>query len=89
MTQKIDTDNVYIDEEENYVAIKVNTRLYRVHSIMNAADEFLEEANFIIDGEPEKEIIVKFIPKKKLSREQLAEIANRFCTTLVAFSTTR
>lgn len=89
MVQKIDTDNVYIDEEENYVAIKVNTRLYRVHSIMNAADEFLEEANFIIDGEPEKEIIVKFIPKKKMSKEQLAEIANRFCTTLVAFSTTR
>jgi len=87
--EKLDTGNIYIDEEENYVAIRVNTRLYRVHSIMNAADEFLEESNFIIDGDPEKEIIVKFVPKRKLSREQLADLAHRFCTLLVEFSSTR
>jgi hypothetical protein len=89
MTEKINTDNIYIDEEENYVAVKVNTKLFRVHSIMNAADEFLEESNFIVDGDPENTIIVKFVPKKRFSRQQLADLANKFCTLLVTFSSTR
>lgn len=89
MSERIDTQNIFIEESQNFVAIRVNTRLYRVHSIMNAADEFMDEANFIIDGEPEKEIIVKFIPKKKYSQAQLADLAHRFCTLIVTFSSTR
>lgn len=89
MADRIDTDNVYVDEAGNYVAVKVNTRIYKIHAIMNAADEFLEESNFIIDGDPEKDIIVKFVPKRKLSKEQLADLANRFCTLLVEFTSTR
>ena len=89
MSERIDTDNIYIDEADNYVAVKVNTRIYKIHSIMNAADEFLEESNFIIDGDPEKEIIVKFVPKKKFTKVQLADLAHRFCTLLVSFSSKR
>ncbi len=89
MAEKIDTDNIYIDEEENFVAVKVNTKLYRIHAIMNAADEFLEESNFIVDGDPDKEIIVKFVPKRRFSRQQLADLAHKFCTLLVTFSSTR
>ena len=87
--EKLDTDNIYIDEEENFVAIKVSTKLYRVHAIMNAADEFLEESNFIVDGDPDKEIIVKFVPKRRFNRQQLADLAHKFCTLLVTFSSTR
>ena len=89
MADRIDTNNIYIDEDENFVAVRVNTKIYRIYSIMNAADEFLEESNFIIDGDPEKEIIVKFVPKKRLNRTQLGEMAQRFCTLLVSFSSTR
>ncbi len=89
MTDRIDTDNIYVDEDENFVAVRVNTRIYKMHAIMNAADEFLEESNFVIDGDPEKEIIVKFVPKRRLNRTQLEEVANRFCTLLVSFSSTR
>ncbi len=89
MAEKIDTDNIYIDEEENYVAVKVNTKIYRMHSIMNAADEFLEESNFIVDGDPENLIIVKFVPKRRFNRQQLADLAHKFCTLLVTFSSTR
>jgi hypothetical protein len=89
MTEKLDTDNIYIDEGENYVAIRVNTRIYKIHSIMNAADEFLEESNFIVDGDPEKDIIVKFVPKRRFNRQQLADLAHKFCTLLVTFSSTR
>jgi len=89
MSERLDTDNMYVDEAENYVAVKVNTKIFKIHSIMNAADEFLEESNFIIDGDPEKEIIVKFVPKKKFAKAQLADLANRFCTLLVSFSSKR
>jgi hypothetical protein len=89
MADRIDTNNIYIDEDENFVAVRVNTKIYKIYSIMNAADEFLEESNFIIDGDPEKEIIVKFVPKKRLNRTQLGEMAQRFCTLLVSFSSTR
>ena len=89
MADKINTDNIYVEESENYVAIKVNTRLFKVPSIMNAADDFLEESNFIIDGDPEKEIIVKFVPKKKYSKQQLSDVAHRFCTLLVQYSSKR
>ena len=89
MTEKINTDNIYVDEAENYVAVKVNTHLFKVPAIMNAADDFLEESNFIIDGEPDKEIIVKFIPKRRYNKQQLSDVAHRFCTLLVTYSSKR
>lgn len=89
MAEKINTDNIYVDEAENYVAVKVNTKLYKIPAIMNAADDFLEEANFIIDGDPEKIIIVKFVPKRKYTKHQLEDIANRFCTLLVTYTSSR
>ena len=89
MKERINTDNIYIDDEENYVAVRVNTRIYKIHSIMNAADDFLEEANFIVDGDPETFIIVKFVPKRRYNRQQLADLANKFCTLLVTVTSTR
>jgi hypothetical protein len=90
MSDKIDTGNIYVDPEKKFVTIRVNPRLYKIHIIMNAADEFLETAEFVIDGDPEKEIIVKIIPKKKdLTEDELMEYAYKFNTQLVSHTATR
>lgn len=90
MVDKIDTDNIYIDPERKFVAIRVNPRLYKIHTIMNAADEFLDVAELVINGDPEKEIIVKVIPKKKdLTKEELQEYAYKFNTFLISHTASR
>ncbi|HDI72762.1 MAG: hypothetical protein DRO76_01065 [Candidatus Altiarchaeales archaeon] len=90
MDDKIDTQNIYIDPEKKFVTIRVNPRIYKIHTIMNAADEFIETAELVIDGDPEKEIIVKMIPKKKdLTEEELLEYAYKFNTYLISHSATR
>ncbi len=85
----IEIDNIIVNPEENFVCISVNPRLYKMHVIMNAADEFITEAEFMISGDPEKEITIKFIPKKKLTKEELIRLAYRFSTQLVSHSATR
>ena len=86
----IDTQNIHLDPDKKFVTIRVNPRLYKIHTIMNAADEFLETAEFVIDGDPEKEIVVKIIPRKKdLSEDELMQYAYKFNTQLVSLTATR
>jgi len=92
--ERIDTANIYVNEEENSVAIKVNPKLYKTHFVMNAAHDLTETAgsqhtDVVISGDPEKEIIVKFIPRQKKAREELLKIAHEFSTVLVGLTTTR
>ena len=88
---RIDTGNIYVDAEGCFVSIRVNPRLYRKHIIMRAADDLLhnekERIDAIVDGDPETEIIVKFIPKKgRESREELLRIAHSFNSLLISTS---
>ncbi|OYT41320.1 MAG: hypothetical protein B6U86_02555 [Candidatus Altiarchaeales archaeon ex4484_43] len=84
---KIDTDNIYVNEEGMFVSIRVNPKLYKKHVIMRAADDLLhKEKNIdvIVNGDPEVEIIVKFIPKEgRKSKEELLRIAYSFNSLLV------
>jgi len=92
--ERIDTGNIYVNEEENSIAIRVNPRLYKPHFIMNAAHDLTETAGYqhtdvVINGDPEKEIVVKFIPMEKKTGEELLKIAYQFNTLLVGLTTTR
>jgi UPF0288 family protein (methanogenesis marker protein 3) len=84
------TNNITVDEDGKYVSIRVNPRLYKVHVIMRAADNLLHEMEnqieAVIDGDPEKEMVVKFIPNARLDREKLLKLAYRFNTLLVSAS---
>ncbi len=91
---EIDIHNIYVDEEENSVVIKVNPRLYRTHLIMNAAHDLTETAGYqhtdiVIDGDPDTVIMVKFIPREKKTREELLSIAYQFNSMLIALATRR
>jgi len=88
---RIDTDNIYVDEEGCFVSIRVNPRLYKKHVIMRAADDLLhkekDKIDAIITGDPETEIIAKFIPKTgKESKEELLRIAYSFNSLLITAS---
>lgn len=89
--EKLDTHNIYVDLDHRFVSIRINPRIYRMHVIMRAADELLHdekgEIDVIVDGDPESEIIAKFIPKaRNLDDEELRRLAYRFNTKLIACS---
>ncbi len=88
--ERIDTNNIYVDERGVFVSIRVNPKLYKKHVIMRAADDLLHEEkdiDVVITGDPETEIIVKFIPKEgRGSKEELLRIAYSFNSLLVATS---
>jgi hypothetical protein len=88
---RIDTHNIYVEESGHFVSIRVNPRLYRKDIIMRAADDLIHNEHLsvdaIIDGDPEKEIIAKFIPREgKKTKEDLLKIAHRFNSLLIASS---
>ncbi len=58
---------------ENSVEIKINPRLYPLEVIYSAAYVFLDKAYITLDGDPEKEIIVKLKPKQHCKNEKLKE----------------
>lgn len=87
--EHLDTHNIYVDKEGRFVCIRVNPKLYRKDVIMRAADDLLHreklELDAIIDGDPETEILAKFIPRgNRLDEEELLNIAHRFNSLLVA-----
>ena len=87
----IDTHNIYVDKEGKFVSIRVNPRLYRKDIIMRAADDLLHnekmKVDAIVDGDPEKEIIAKFIPRDRTAdADELLRIAHRFNSLLIASS---
>jgi hypothetical protein len=91
MAAEMDTHNIYLDERGGFVSIRVNPKLYRKHVIMRAAEDLLhkekQKIDAIVDGDPETEIIVKFIPKEgKESRDNLLRIAHSFNSLLISTS---
>ncbi|HEX55456.1 MAG: hypothetical protein DRO90_01605 [Candidatus Altiarchaeales archaeon] len=85
--EDLNTNNITIDESGKSVTVRVNPKLYKVHVIMRAADELIDDNHIIINGDPEKSIIVKFISKKdEVTREELLKTAYEFNTLLVAIS---
>lgn len=86
---KIDTHNINADVEKQFVAIRVNPKIYKMHTIMNTAEELFDKAEFVIDGDPESVVIVKFIPRKPMTESELLGVAYKFNTMLVMHTTTR
>ncbi|HIE33798.1 MAG TPA: hypothetical protein EYP86_01500 [Candidatus Altiarchaeales archaeon] len=79
--------NICVNEEEKSVVVRVNPKIYKVHIIMRAAEELMEDSHIVVDGDPETSIVVKFISKKKdITRDELLQIAYKFNTSLVAMS---
>ena len=85
--EDLNCHNIHVNEEEKSVVVKVNPRIYKVHIIMRAAEELMEDNHIVVDGDPETSILVKFISKNSdVKRDELLKIAYKFNTSLVAMS---
>ena len=51
------------EDNRNTITISVNSKLYPLEAVYSAAYVFMDRAYIVLDGDPEKEIIVKIKPK--------------------------
>jgi His-Xaa-Ser system protein HxsD len=63
--------NIETNKDENLCSIKINTRIYSKDLIFCAAYVFIDKAYVIIDGDPDKEILVLLKPKGKCDLSKL------------------
>ena len=74
-------ENMNIDN--NSVIIKINPNLYALETIYSASYVFLDRAYILLDGDPDKEILIKLKPKEK---EDLEKLGGEFLNELINYS---
>lgn len=80
----IEIDNLTINTKKKFVEISVNPRIYPLAVVMNAAYNFMDKANTIVDGDLREEIIVKLWPLD--ADIDLERLGKEFNTELVSES---
>lgn len=81
---KKDVENIKINKRDNAVIVSVNPSIYPLEVVYSAAYMFLDKVYVFIDGNTDKEILVKLKPKNK--GEDLEELAGLFNNELVNYS---
>ncbi|MBN2112445.1 hypothetical protein JW707_05095 [Candidatus Woesearchaeota archaeon] len=76
-----DSGNLRI--ENNQLTISVNPKLYPLEAVYSAAYVFMDRAYIVLDGDPDKGILVKMKLKKEGSLETLG---NEFNNELLNYS---
>ncbi len=79
----MEKEKIKIKEKENYTLILVDSKLYSLDSVYDAAYNFLDKAYVLLDGDPEKIIEVRLKGKEKLSKKDLRNLANEFFNELI------
>lgn len=64
------------------VVLNINPKLYSLESIYSAAYVFLDRAYILLDGTPEKKIIIKLKPKEQ---EDLNALGGEFLNELINY----
>jgi len=70
-----------ISAKDKIIEFKINTKIYSVTAIYQAAYLFLDKVYVFLDGEPEKEITVIF--KEKDGKNELEKLAGEFHNELL------
>lgn len=73
-----------LEKDEGQVIIPVNPRIYPLDVIYSAAYVFLDDFYVIIDGDPEKGVIVKMLPKESSMANK--DVGKRFNNELVNYA---
>lgn len=72
-----------IKVEEGSVIVNINPKLYGLETVYSAAYVFLDRAYIMLDGDPEKEIVVKLKAKKE---EDLEKLGSEFFNELINYA---
>jgi len=76
--------NIEVNRKEGYITISVNPKFYSIGVVFAAAYVFLDRAYIIIDGDPEKEIVIEMRPKKE--GENLGQFGMEFNNELLNYA---
>ena len=69
-------NNIRINKAENSVLVTVNPKIYPLEIVYSAAYVFIDRAYVLIDGDPEKEILVDLKLKETGNLEELGREFN-------------
>ena len=77
-------DNMELNEAQNYVLVSINPKIYPLSVVFSAAYIMLDRAYTVIDGDPEKEIVVTLRPKEQAMK--LERLARDFNDELINYA---
>lgn len=83
VNKKNEISNIKIKKSKESVFVSINPKIYPLDVIYTASYVFIDRAYVLIDGEPEKKIIVELKPKKK---ENLERLGREFNNELLHYS---
>jgi His-Xaa-Ser system protein HxsD len=76
--------NFEIDDEDNFVTISINPKIFPLEVIYLASYVFMDRAYVMLNGDPEKEVLVQL--KSKDKKENLKKLASEFNNELLNYS---
>lgn len=77
-------DNIELNDKEGYALVRLNPKLYPLDVIYSASYSFLERAYIILDGDAEKEVVVRIRPKSE--GDGLEEVSRAFNDELLKYA---
>ena len=77
-------DNFEIHNDEGYVIISVNPKVYPLDAVHSASYIFMEDSFVVLDGDPEKKITIKLRPREK--NKNLEELGRGFNDELLNYA---
>jgi len=72
-----------IDPQENSVKLVLSPDVYSLETVYTATYSFLDKVYIVLDGDPEKEIIVNLKGKQEFNEDQLEVVAGEFLNELI------
>jgi len=81
------TSNFEIDKNEKLVRVSINPKIFSLSMIYSACYIFIDKAYVIIDGNPEKEVIVKLFPKEGYDLDKLGMEFNNELLSFAVYET--
>ncbi len=74
---------IKINKKEKYALVFVDSELYSLESVYDAAYNFLDKAYVLLDGDPETVIKVQLRGKEEMDKDELENLANEFFNELI------
>ena len=74
-----------VERNKNQIKVLVNPKLYPLEAVYGAAYVFLDKAYLLLNGDPQKEIIVQIKSKKKINQKGLKNLADDFLNELLNY----
>lgn len=76
--------NLKINKKESYVLVSVNPKIYPVDVVLSSAYIFTDSCYVLVDGDPNKEMVVELRPKDK--KENIEKIGRNFNNELINYA---